>query len=419
MTLQSEILVGKGKRIWIIDQYASWRSLATRQIKFCNILQSYGYDVTIICGSFIHKSNNDLLSKHEKFRYMTIEGAKYLVIKSKSYKRNGIGRIVASLKFQRDVMKITKKMQKPDVVISDYVGLFGNKFLKFKIKYGARFITDVLDLWPETFVDMGYIKAKSIVAKVLYNMEHKAYSVADYCIFSFEGGADYFIEKGWDIQHGGNLDVKKVRYINNGVDLAEYAKLKNENVFDDVDLDSDKFKAVYLGSISEANNAMLLVDTASELSKIDSNIVLLVYGDGSQRLELEELSKQKGLTNIKFKGKLDIKYAPNVLSRGDLNLFNFADIALLRFGCSPNKLFMYLASGKPIISSVRPNYDIVAGRNCGIVTDNDARAFAEGIIKFKNMDRLEYLQYCVNCKETAKEFDYKYMIDTVLMPIVG
>lgn len=416
--MQSDFTAGSGKRIWIIDQYASWRSLATRQIKFCNILQSYGYDVTIICGSFVHKSNQDLLSKHEKFKYMEIEGAKFLVVKSKSYEGNGLGRILASLKFQKDVMKITKKMKKPDIVISDYVGLFGNKFLKFKTKYGAQFITDVLDLWPETFVDMGYIKRKSIVAKILYKMEHKAYRVADYCIFSFAGGADYFIEKGWDTGSGGDLNVDKVLYINNGVDLSEYELRKNKNILDDPDLDSENFKAIYLGSISEANHAALLVETAEELNKIDSDIKILVYGDGSQKDELERLSIQKGLQNIKFKGKLDIQYAPNVLSRGDINLFNFADIALLRFGCSPNKLFMYLASGKPVLSSVSPKYDIVSGSKCGIVTNNNAADFAEGIVKFKNMDAKEYAQYCANCKETAKEYDYKYMIDTVLMPIL-
>lgn len=418
MTLQSELTVGAGKRVWIIDQYASWRSIATRQIKFCNILQSYGYDVTVICGSFVHKSNRDLLAKNEKFRYMEIEGAKYLVVKSKAYEGNGLGRILASLKFQKDVMKVTKKMPKPDIVISDYVGLFGNKFLKFKTKYGAKLITDVLDLWPETFVDMGYIKRKSLIAKILYKMEHKAYSVADYCMFSFEGGADYFIEKGWDTGHGGDLNVDKVLYINNGVDLEEYNMLQKENILEDADLDCNKFKAVYLGSISEANNASLLVDTAIELNKTDDDIVILVYGDGSQREELERLCKQHELKNIKFKGRLDIKYAPNVLSRGDLNLFNFADIALLRFGCSPNKLFMYLASGKPVLSSVKPNYDIVAGKQCGIVTGNNAKAFAEGIVKFKNMEKQDYLQYCERCKDIAKQFDYRYMIETVLLPVL-
>lgn len=418
MILQTENKQCAKKRIWIIDQYASWRSLATRQIKFCNILQDYGYDVTIICGSFVHKSNVDLLSKHEKFKYMDIEGAKYLVVKSNSYEGNGFGRVYASLKFQKDVMKIAKKLQKPDIVISDYVGIFGNKFLKFKKKYGALFITDVLDLWPETFVDMGYIKPKSLVTKILYKMEHKAYSIADYCLFSFEGGADYFIEKKWDTSHGGDLDVNKVRYINNGVDLKEYELHKNAYVLQDADLESNKFKAIYLGSISEANNAELLVETATELSKIDDDIVILVYGDGSQKNELEQRCIQMGLNNIKFKGRLDIKYAPNVLSRGDVNLFNFANIPLLRFGCSPNKLFMYFASGKPVVSSVRPNYDIVAGKNCGIVTDNDAHAFAEGIIKFKNMDKQEYLRYCANCRETAKDFDYKHMVDTVLIPLL-
>lgn len=405
------------KVVWIIDQYASWRSIATRQIKFCNILKEFGYDVTVICGSFVHKIGNDLLNKNEKYRFMEIEGANFLVVKSKKYEGNGVGRILASLKFQRDVLKVTKKMKKPDIVISDYVGLFGNKFLKFKTKYGAQFITDVLDLWPETFVDMGLISRKGPIAKVLYKMEHKAYRIADYCIFSFEGGADYFIEKKWDLQNGGDLDISKVLYINNGVDLEEYEYNKNNFVSEDADLDSDKFKAVYLGSISDANNVKLIVD-AADILKNNKNIIFLIYGDGSRREELEKYCKELHLDNIKFKGRLDIKYAPNVLSRGDLNLFNFANMPLLRFGCSPNKLFMYLASGKPVLSSVSPKYDIVTGRECGLVVENDSKAYADGILKFSTMSNDEYNVYCENCKMTAQNFDYKYMIETTLLPVL-
>lgn len=403
------------KRIWIINQYASWRSLATRQIKMCNILKEHNYDVTVICGSFVHKIGNDLLNDNEKFKFMEIEGANFLVIKSKKYEGNGIGRILATLKFQKDVLKVTKKMPKPDIVISDYVGLFGNKFLKFKTKYGAQFITDVLDLWPETFVDMGVLKRNSIVTKILYNLEHKAYRIADYCIFSSEGGADYFIEKKWDKQNGGDLDVSKVLYINNGVDLNEFNYNKNNTVLEDEDLNSDKFKAVYLGSISDANNVKLIVDAANIL-KDNKNIIFLIYGDGSRKEELEKYCKDLNLENIKFKGRLDIKYAPNVLSRGDLNLFNFANMPLLRFGCSPNKLFMYLASGKPILSSVSPKYDIVANKECGIVVENNAKSFADGILKFSKISKDEYNRYCENCKLTAEEFDYKRMIEKVLLP---
>ncbi len=405
------------KVVWIIDQYASWRSIATRQIKFCNILKEYGYDATIICGSFVHKIGNDLLNNHEKFRFMEIEGANFLVIKSKKYKGNGIGRILATLKFQKDVLKVTKKMRKPDIVISDYVGLFGNRFLKYKTKYGAQFITDVLDLWPETFIDMGVLKRNSIIAKILYRLERKAYRIADYCMFSFEGGADYFIEKKWDTQSGGDLDVAKVLYINNGVDLCEYNYNKQNVVLEDEDLDSEKFKAVYLGSISDANNVKLIVD-AAKILKDRNDIIFLIYGDGSRREELERCCKDMGLENIKFKGRLDIKYAPNVLSRGNLNLFNFTNMPLLRFGCSPNKLFMYLASGKPILSSVSPKYDIVSDRECGIVVENDAKAYADGIVRFSMMCEDEYNQYCKNCETTAMCFDYKYMLETTLLPVL-
>lgn len=403
------------KKIWIINQYAVPNEISKRQLKMSKFLTEHGYDVTIVCGSKVHGTDKNLIQDDRKYIQTEFDGAHFIVVKSMDYAGNGIKRILASIKFERDVMKMAKKMPKPDIVISDFVGLFGNAFLKFKTKYGAKFITDVLDLWPESFVDMGYIGRNNPITKVLYAMEHKAYRLADYCIFSFEGGKDYIVEKGWDK----DVDLSKVKYLNNGIDLEEVLRQREEYVYEDADLDSDKLKAVYLGSIRQANNVQAIVDGAEALKiRGIEDVDILVYGDGDKREELEKQCAEKGLTNIKFKGRLDIKYAPNVLNRGDLCLFNFEDAPLLRFGCSPNKLFMYFAAEKPVLSTVRPNYDLVEGRECGIVVNNDGESIADGLERIKNLSKEEYEQCCRNSGLVAKEFDYKQLVESVLIKLL-
>ena len=57
---------------------------------------------------------------------------------------------------------------------------------------------------------MGYLSKKSPITKILYNMEHKSYREADGIIFSFQGGRDYIIDKGWSIEVGGDVDTSNI-----------------------------------------------------------------------------------------------------------------------------------------------------------------------------------------------------------------
>ena len=272
-----------------------------------------------------------------------------------------------------------------------------------------------MDLWPELFVDLGHMKRNSFLTRLLYKLEHKSYREADSIIFSFKGGKDYIIEKGWSKEVGGDVDTSNIGYLNNGVDLVTVDKQKVEHVLIDSDLDSGKFKVIYLGSISEFNGLDVLVYAAKELEeRCVDDVEILVYGYGNQEDRLKKLVKDLNLQNIRFKGGLDKKYAMNLLSRGDLTVFTFKDTKLLRYGVSPNKLFMYFASGKPVLSMIKPSYDLVEEKKAGISVENNPKNVADAILKFKNMEEEEYLEYCRNSRKTAEEYDYRNLVDVLV-----
>lgn len=408
------------KIVWIVNQYSTPVEKHTRQIVLSQRLEEHGYKVFIFCGSTVHNRNtNNLISKTKEYDYRDFDGAHFYIIKTNNYSGN-IMRVLISLQFQRNIWKLRKQFPKPDVIVSDFSGLFGNVFLKWKNKYGTKVIYDILDLWPENFIDVGFLKMSSIPAKLLYSMEHKSYREADGIIFSFEGGKDYIIEKGWDMESGGDVDINKVGYLNNGVDLETFNIERINLVLDDPDLETDMFKVVYLGAIRRANNTELIVNTAKVLQERNiDNVLLLIYGDGNRKQLLEDRAKKLGLKNIKFKGRLPVEFAPNLLSRCNLNLFNFMNVPICRFGLSPNKLFMYFASGKPILSTVRPNYELVESRGCGIVSENNSEAIADSIIRFSKMSKDEYDGYCKNCLSVAEEFDYKNLVNELIKKIEG
>lgn len=409
----------KKKVVWIVNEYNGPEGIRTRQTILSQHLEERGYEVYLICGSSDNKGGENGIVEKKEFKYVESDGAKYYVIKTSDYRRS-YERVLVAIQFQYRLWKLRKQLPAPDVIVSDFAGLFGNVFLKWKKKYGTRIIYDILDLWPEGFVDMGYIKKNSLVAKFLYHLEHKSYREADGIIFSFQGGRDYIVDKGWSTEVGGDVDTSNIGYLNNGVDLETVDIQKEQYILKDADLDTELFKVIYLGSISAFNGLDVLVETAKRLqdSGID-RVVILVYGYGNQEERLKKMVEEYGLKNIKFKGKLDKNYAMNLLSRSDLNIFTFTNTPLLKYGVSPNKLFMYFASGKPVLSMIKPAYDLVEGKKCGISVENNPAVVAETIIKFSRMDEKEYRIYCQNARQTAEEYDYKNLVEVLVDHIEG
>ena len=407
------------KVVWIVNEYNGPNGIRTRQTILSQQLCAHGYEVYLFCGSSDNHGGENSIQGKERYKYIESDGSKYYVIKTSNYKRT-YKRVLVSIQFQLRVWMLRKNFPKPDVIVSDFAGLFGNVFLRWKRKYATRIIYDVLDLWPEGFVEMGYIKRTSLVAKFLYNMEHKTYREADGLIFSMEGGRDYIIDKGWSKQHGGDVDTSNIGYLNNGVDLETLNKQKNDYHLNDPDLDTDRFKVVYLGSVSAMNGLDVLVETAKKLQdRGNSKVIFLVYGFGTMEDQLKKTVADYKLTNIKFKGKLDKKFAMSLLTRSDINVFTFRKSSLWKYGVSPNKLFMYFASGKPVLSMIKPNYDLVEGRKAGISVENNPELIADVVERFSVMNRTEYNYYCENSYRIAEEYDYKNLVEVLIKHIEG
>ena len=400
--------------IWIVNEYNIPVDVRTRQTVLSQRLEERGYKVCLICGSCDSKGQTVKFERGEHIRKVEFDGAHFYVVNTAGYNGNAQRALVA-LQFQKRLWKYRNEIPKPDVIVSDFAGWFGNEFLKWKRKFGTKVIYDILDLWPEDFVDMGFLKKDSPITKMLYRMEYKSYSNADGLIFSFEGGRQYIEEKGWSKNRGGKVDTQNIGYLNNGVDLESLEIQKKQFIYEDPDLDTDQFKAIYLGSVSAFNGVDKLVEAAAKLKEKDADdIMILVYGYGNQEDVLRKKAADLKLDNIIFKGKIDKRYAISVLSRADVNIFTFKNNASLKYGTSPNKLFMYFASGKPVLSMIRPGYDLVESEKCGISVDNDPDAVADALIRFANMDAETYQMFADNSTRVAKEYDYKQLVQVLI-----
>lgn len=397
-------------KIWILDHYATSMFIngKGRDHWFGKYLKDQGHAVKIFCATTSHKSGKEEMVDYigkEQVRYDDIP---YIFIKARSYNGNGYQRILNMLDYawyvKQMVCKYAKKEGKPDIILAASVHPFtliaGNQIAK---KLEIPCICEIRDLWPETFVSLGKVKNNSLLARCLYMGEKHIYKKADSLIFTMEGWRDYFNEKNWNKI----IENKRVFYINNMVDLDMFNREVIENAFEDEDLDDrNTFKVIYVGSIRMANALQLLLEAGKELK--DENIKILIYGEGGDRERLEKFCRNNNLSHVKFKGYVERKRVPYILSKSDLNILNYVRASIFRFGASQNKFFEYLASGKPVLANNVYNYSLIKKYQCGIEKNIDnPKDYRDAILEIKNMDQKQYQKMCENAMTAARECDYK------------
>lgn len=395
------------KRVWILSPNAVPPELGSlnRHYKFSEYLINKGYDVLIFSSSKVHNTSINMIKDDTNYKIVEYGNVPFVFVKTRDYVGTGLNRVKSMLDYAFRTVTVSQGFidQKPDIIYASSpnpLSWLSGYYLSKKHK--AKFIAEIRDLWPETLVSMGRIKRNSLIAKMLYSLERFIYKKADRLVFTMPGGEEYVDEL--------DLDTSKVRYVNNGLDLAVFNNNKKNLIYSDTELDNpDTFKVIYTGSMGQSNALRYLLDAAN-LLKHDRHIQFFMYGDGYQREELEKYAIDNQIKNVSFKGKVEKKYIPNILSKANLNIFTGQDIDLYKYGYSLNKMFEYFASGKPTLSNIQTKYDLLEEFKAGkSVKSGDAESLANGILEFYNMSEKDYNSYCQYAVEISKRFDYKLL----------
>ena len=327
--------------MWIINHYAArmFYDKGGRHYWFAKYLKREGYDPVI----FSCNAKHGVLEKYVETDDLWIEqhtdeiDVPFVFVKSNLYEDNGIKRIQNMVGFYRNVKKAAKeyasKYGKPNVIFASSVHpLTLVAGIQLARHFGVECICEVRDLWPESIVAYSKKLTKSnAIIKLLYQGEKWIYRKADKLIFTVEGGADCIKDQGWDKENKGPIDISKVHHINNGVDIKAFDNNVRSNVYEDDDLDNpDTFNLVYTGSIRQANNLKIVVDAAKNIQNSNTahkceEIKFLLFGDGDERENLQKRCLNEKISNVVFKGKVEKKYVPNILSKDSVNILNYSN----------------------------------------------------------------------------------------------
>lgn len=408
------------RRIWIFNHYATdtYFDRGGRHYSFAKYLKKAGHDVRIFCASTVHNSDVNIDTQGSSCIEGTVDGIPYTFLKVPAYSGNGLSRIMNMYLYYRKLFGVYKKYINrgdiPDIIVASSVHplalVAGIKVAK---KLNVPCICEIRDIWPETLVAYNIISENNPLTKLLFVGKKWVYKRADAIIYTMPDGVQCIKDKGWE----DSINLSKVYNINNGVDLEEFKANIEENYYEDVALDDDKIKLVYTGSIREANCIDFLLELADAI-KNDTRFRIIVYGDGDKLQSLREEKEKRDLQNILFRGRVEKKFIPSILVRGDANLMIGSEgLAVAKYGLSLNKMIEYMASGKPILTNFREGETKIIGnpeRPVGIISSIDsADEFAKAVIELFNDEAL-YNQLSENAATVSSEFAFDKLTDKLL-----
>lgn len=407
----------KQKVVWLINHHACPPQFERHQrtIKFASFLKRKGYEVYIISAGYMYFFDKTLMKGIRFYKTEKYDDLNFIHLNTYKYGNNWVLRAIGYIQFSIVLFLIRKRLPKPDIIHHTAYVPFENLIYYTVRSLKAKYIVELVDLWTRGVVIFGIIKKTNPLLKAFLKAEKWLFKKADKLIFSMEGGADYIIDRKWNISSGGPISLENVHYINNGVDIKEFDILKETNVLKDPLLDNNKlFKVIYIGSMRLANNLKLLIDAASHLKEIE-DLVIVLYGDGVDRENLENHCKANNITNVIFKDKwVTPYYVPSILDRSSLNILNYME-GFGGFGSSPSKLFQYLASGKPLCANIVSKYDLIQRHNLGISKNfSNGEDYANAIRSIYNMNEEEYNKICKNVRHVANDFDYNVLTNKLI-----
>lgn len=143
------------------------------------------------------------------------------------------------------------------------------------------------------------------------------------------------------------------------------------------------FDIVYLGLLDPARGLETAIRAMPAITAKISNARLVIIGDGNHKNHLQDLALRTGNADrIHFKGWIPYDRAHEWIAAAHIGIVPHVT-TVSWMTTIPNKLFDYMALGKPVVvSEAQPVRRIVENEQCGLVfRHGDARDFAAQILR--------------------------------------
>jgi len=284
----------------------------------------------------------------------------------------GIKRLFNYFSFMITAMWGLQKAGKPDYLFVEspplFLGITGYLFAK---RWRAKMIFNVADLWPETVKALGLMR-DGLALRLAEKLEAWLYRKANYVTVLTESVRHKFIN---DKQ----VPAHKVLLLPNGVDTKMFKpQPADSQLRASFGVPAGKHLILYAGTHGYAHGMEVILEAASLL--IDTNVVFLLVGGGSEKKRLQQLCEQSGLSNVLFRAPQPPECIAQLYSLTIAGIATVRDFSLLKYICSA-KALPIMACGKPVLySGAGDGAQLIIDAKAGIViAPGDSNGLAEAV----------------------------------------
>lgn len=369
------------RTVWILNHYANTPEFPgpTRHYDLGKRLAARGFDVTVVASSFERIPGRTHATGRERWVAADVDGVRYVWLRSDSRARaNDATRVRNMLEFALRLWREGRtcfrgQAPRPDVIVGSTPHLF-TPLVGWLLarRFRARFIVEVRDLWPETFVALGFLGAGHPIVRGLRVLERFLYRRADRIVSLLPEAWRYIAAQA-------RVPREKVVWIPNGAAATDSPEPVEGSA-------PRPFTIMYMGSQGRSNVLDDLLVASRMLQDRGAAIRVLLVGDGKERHLLEQRARALSLENLTFVDAVPKKELARLLPEADAFVALLEDTPLYQYGISLNKLFDYMAAGKPVILAGDVAHNYVDLARCGItVPPRNPQALAQAIVELAAM----------------------------------
>lgn len=366
------------KNVWILNHYAQEPGAfgGTRHFDLAKYLAEFGWRASIIAAGTELNTGRQRLAAHEAQRLDVFDGVDFLWVATPPYQGNGLGRLKNMAAYSlRALGKATDLLPRPDAIIGSSVHpLAAWSGLRLASRFNVPFFFEVRDLWPETLIDMGTIGRNHPIAIAMRALEGHLYRRADRIITLLPHAYRYI--RRFDVPED------KLLWLPNGIDLDRFPPPEPP-------APSSTFTFMYFGAHGGANGLDNVI-AAMRLVR-DQPIRLRLIGDGPSKAAL--VKSAADLPNVSFEAPVPKDAIPALAAKADSFVFNLIDAPVFNYGISSNKLFDFMAAGRPILFACNASNNPVEDAKAGItVPPANPGQLADAMLKMAGMPAAERIQ---------------------------
>jgi len=376
-------------RVLILNQYAlpSGEAGITRHGDIGAELVRRGHDVTVIASDFDYLTRqptqrrfNERVTRHDRVKFEWLRTGAYI--------GNDRRRVASMIRY---AMAATwaglQSRPLPDVIIGSspqpLAPLAASMVARLR---NVPWVFEARDFWPSALVDMKAIGPNGHIYGLLERLERYLYVNANAVVSVPPRGSMRLQELG--------VDATKCIHIPNAAStvLTEPGRIP-DSLDRLMQRTARRFVLIYTGAIGVMQDFDTVLAGVSHLKathqELYRRLLILIVGGGVASEITIRKAAELGLDHLHVHPAVPKSAARSLLLRADACLLSLASADVFRYGLSPNKLFDYLAAGKPVlISSAYPT--LVDDAQAGIRFEpGNPASVAEAIVAIMSISSAE------------------------------